>query len=145
MSFELNERLAKGGFDFGTLGICRVLLKNNAVFPWFVLVPEVDVSITELHQLNEADYTSVCQITRQISQFVEQHFKADKINTGAIGNIVRQLHIHVIVRHETDPAWPGVVWSSKEKKTYTHEDQLAIHAAYKSYFNGSIGPSKSGL
>lgn len=135
MPFILNERLAKGGFDFGTLGICRVLLKDNAVFPWFVLVPEVDNTITELHELSASDYASVSFTIRQLSEFIEQHFQSDKINVGAIGNIVRQLHVHIIARYETDPAWPGVVWSSQEKAHYSKEKALETHEAYQKYFS----------
>lgn len=131
MPFQLNERLAAGGFDFGTHGKCRILLKDNAVFPWFILVPEVDTSITELHQLDATDYASIMFTVRQMSEFVDSHFKADKVNVAAIGNIVKQLHIHVVARFETDPAWPGVVWSSSEKRNYSKEDALAIHEAYQ--------------
>ena len=134
MPFQLNERLAAGGFDFGTMGRCRVLLKDNAVFPWFILVPEVDASITELHQLEATDYASVMFTIRQISEFVESHFKPDKLNVAAIGNIVSQLHIHVVARYETDPAWPGVVWSCNEKNHYTKEAALDIHEAYLKSF-----------
>ncbi len=134
MSFQLNERLAAGGFDFGTLEKCRVLLKDNATFPWFILVPEVDESITELHQLDAADYASVMFTVRQISEFVDSHFKADKVNVAAIGNIVKQLHIHVVARFETDPAWPGVIWGCKEKRNYSKEEALAVHEAYLKIF-----------
>ena len=79
MAFELNKRLAAGGFDFGSLGKCRILLKDNAVFPWFILVPEVESSITELHELEATDYASVMFTIRQISEFVEKHFAPDKI------------------------------------------------------------------
>ncbi len=131
MPFQLNERLAAGGFDFGTLGKCRVLLKDNAVFPWFILVPEVDDNITELHQLDATDYASVMFTVRQMSEFVENHFKPDKVNVAAIGNIVKQLHIHVVARYETDPAWPGVIWGCSEKKNYTKKEALAIHEVYQ--------------
>lgn len=134
MSFELNPRLSAGGFDLGTLGICRVLLKNNAVFPWIILVPEVDTSITELHQLEQADYDSVSQTIRQISEFMEIQLRPDKINVAAIGNIVRQLHIHIVARYESDPAWPGVVWSCDEKRTYKEEAVNAIRASYQNHF-----------
>ncbi|MBT8037626.1 MAG: HIT family protein [Verrucomicrobiae bacterium] len=130
MSFHLNERLAAGGFDFGTLGICRVLLKDNAVFPWFLLVPEVDAHITELHQLDSNDYTSVSFTIRQISNFVDSHFNPDKLNVAAIGNIVPQLHIHIVARSSSDPAWPGVVWGCPQKRNYNKEETLAIHEAY---------------
>ncbi len=130
MPFQLNDRLAAGGFDFGTTGICRVLLKDNALFPWFILVPEVDGSITELHQLEAADYASVCFTIRQLSGFVQSHFQPDKLNVAAIGNIVPQLHIHIVARSAGDPAWPGVVWGCPEKRNYGKEEALAIHEAY---------------
>lgn len=134
MPFELNERLAAGCFDFGTLGNCRVLLKDNAVFPWFILVPEVDESITELHQLDATDYASAMFTIRQVSEFVETRFRPDKLNVASIGNIVPQLHIHIVARFEDDPAWPGVVWSCSEKSHYGKEDALAIHSAYQRAF-----------
>jgi len=131
MAFELNARLATGGFDFGTHGRCRVLLKDNAIFPWFILVPEVDESITELHQLDASDYASVMFSIRQISEFMESHFSPDKLNVAAIGNIVSQLHIHIVARNESDPAWPGVVWSCDTKQAYEKEAALQIHSAYQ--------------
>ena len=131
MAFELNKRLAAGGFDFGSLGKCRILLKDNAVFPWFILVPEVESSITELHELEATDYASVMFTIRQVSEFVEKHFDPDKINVAAIGNIVNQLHIHIIARTTTDPAWPGVVWSCDSKQPYEKEAALEIHDAYQ--------------
>jgi len=134
MPFQLNSRLAAGGHDFGTLGKCRVLLKDNAVFPWFILVPEVDDSITELHHLDATDYASVMFTIRQMSEFVETHFKPDKVNVAAIGNIVKQLHIHAVARNETDPAWPGVVWACDKKSPYDKNAALAIHQAYQQHF-----------
>jgi len=131
MPFELNPRLAAGGFDFGTHGKCRVLLKDNAVFPWFILVPEVDESITELHQLDATDYASVMFTIRQISEFVENQFEPDKLNVAAIGNIVSQLHIHIVARTENDPAWPGVVWGCDAKTPYEKDEALKIHTAFQ--------------
>lgn len=131
MPFELNPRLAAGGFDFGTLGRCRILLKDNAIFPWFILVPEVEDSVTELHQLDASDYATVMFTVRQISEFMERHFNPDKLNVAAIGNIVSQLHIHIVARTETDPAWPGVVWGSDAEKFYEKEAVLKIHDAYQ--------------
>ena len=117
-NFQLHERLAAGSADLGTHGICRVLLKNNAHFLWIVLVPEVPETITELHHLSEAEFTSVAQSIRAFSAFVEQSFPVDKINVGCIGNQVRQLHIHIVGRRTDDPAWPGVVWAFNEKRPH---------------------------
>jgi len=133
MSFSLNERLAGGGIDFGKHGLCRVLLKNNATFPWFILVPEVDDHIIELHQLDSDDYDSVMHSIREVSEFVESHFKPDKINVAAIGNVVPQLHIHVVARYEKDPAWPDVIWGYSEKKAYKKNEIATIQKAYQSY------------
>jgi len=133
MSFSLNERLEAGGIDFGLHGKCRVLLKNNGAFPWFILVPEVDDHIIELHQLESDDYDSVMQTIRKISKFVQSHFKPDKLNVAAIGNIVSQLHIHVVARYQTDPAWPDVIWGHAEKRAYTNDEILALREAYRHY------------
>ena len=135
MPFELNKRLAAGGFDFGTLGQCRVLLKNNAVFPWFILVPEVNDEINELHKLDAGTYASVTNSIRQVSKFAEHYFKADKLNIATIGNIVPQLHIHIIARFESDPAWPGVIWAHADKKTYDPDRVSEILQAYETSIN----------
>jgi len=133
MPFQLNPRLAAGGHDFGTHGICRVLLKNNALFPWIILVPEVDEFITEIHELDADDYLSICETSRIISQFLDTHFQPEKINVATIGNIVRQMHIHIVARTESDPAWPGVVWSCSEKRPYTENEVETIHTAYSNF------------
>lgn len=133
MSFSLNERLQEGSIDFGRRGKCRILLKNNAVFPWFILVPEVDDHIVELHQLESKDYDSAMRTVREISTFLQSHFKPDKINVAAIGNIVSQLHIHVVARYETDPAWPDVIWGHPEKRAYKKDEITVIKTAYDRY------------
>ena len=132
-SFKLNERLEKGGIDFGSHGICRVLLKNNSHFLWFILVPEIDSSITEVHQLSIAQYNSINHSTRFISEFLSKNFAPEKINIGNIGNVVRQMHIHVIGRTSYDPAWPGVVWSCSKKELYTEARIGEVKNLYRKY------------
>lgn len=133
MPFQLNPRLADGGHDFGKHGICRILLKNNAIFPWFILVPEVDESITELHELRQSDYMSVCASIRRISRFMDTHFQLKKINIGSMGNIVPQMHIHIVARSESDPAWPGVVWGCSESRLYPDAEVAVIREAYQKF------------
>ena len=130
MSFVLHPRLAAGGFELGTRHRCRVLLKNNSLFPWFIIVPEVDESIEDLHQLDLARYQEVTGFIREISQFVAYHFQPDKLNVACIGNQVRQMHIHIVGRSPEDPAWPGVVWSHDGKEAYTPDAVEAIRAAW---------------
>ncbi len=120
MAFELHPRLAAGGIEIGRLGGCLLLLKNNALFPWFLLVPQVE-GIEDLHQLPPDQYTAVMAAMRSVSDFVTSHFKPDKLNVACIGNQVRQMHIHIVGRSASDPAWPGTVWAYEGKQIYQDE------------------------
>ncbi len=129
MEFVLNERLAAGGFEITRKYGCRLLLKNEANFPWFILVPEVPEEIEDLHQLDEATFTEVMRGVREVSCFVSSHFAPEKLNVACIGNIVRQMHIHIVGRSPADPAWPGVVWAYDGKRKYGEEEAEIIMAA----------------
>ena len=129
MAFELHPRLAAGTHPLGVLNGCHVLLKNNACFPWILVVPEVSGGIEDLHQLETARYDEVMSVVREVSVFVSDYFSPDKLNVACIGNIVRQMHIHVVGRSEDDPAWPGTVWASDAKKTYADDDVATIRNA----------------
>lgn len=129
--FVLHDRLANGCADLGTHGICRVLLKNNAHFLWVLLVPEVGVEVTELHHLDEEQYASACHSMRVFSQWMEQQQGVEKVNVAAIGNQVRQLHIHIVGRHSNDIGWPGVIWACSEKQPYEESRFQEIQEALK--------------
>jgi diadenosine tetraphosphate (Ap4A) HIT family hydrolase len=128
MAFEIHPRLASGGFEIGRLGGCRLLLKNNALFPWFILIPEVE-GIEDLHQLEPGRYFEVMQAQRQVCEFISSYFQPEKLNIGCIGNQVRQMHIQIIGRSTGDPAWPGTVWAFDGKQAYTDEEREKIRAA----------------
>lgn len=125
MAFELHPRLAAGGFPIGILGGCRVILKDNALFPWFLLVPEVE-GMEDLHQLPPARYEEVMLAQRRLCEFVASHFQPEKLNVACIGNQVRQMHIHIVGRSTGDPAWPGTVWACDEKQPYADAEVAAI-------------------
>jgi len=131
MSFTLHPRLAAGTFELGELLGCRVLLKNNAIFPWILIVPEVEEGIEDLHQLDASLYGDVAIAIRLVSQFVADHFHPEKLNVACIGNQVRQMHIHIVGRSTGDPAWPGVVWSFEGKKEYRATEVAMIRAAWE--------------
>jgi diadenosine tetraphosphate (Ap4A) HIT family hydrolase len=95
-----------------------VLLKENASFPWLLIVPEVADGVEDLHQLEPARYAEVMELVRELSLFVSGYFKPDKLNVACIGNQVRQMHIHVVGRSEGDAAWPGTVWASTVKSPW---------------------------
>lgn len=133
MSFELHPRLASGTVLLGRLPGGLVLLKNNALFPWVLVVPEVEEGIEDLHQLDHATHDAVIRAIRTVSQFVSEHFQPDKLNVACIGNQVRQMHIHVVGRSEGDAAWPGVVWSHPGRQPYAEDQLQAISRAWSEF------------
>ena len=132
MAFEIHPRLAAGGFELGELGHCRLLLKNNSLFPWFILIPEVE-GIEDLHQLPLGQYDETMVAMRRVCDFVSSHFQPEKLNIGCIGNQVRQMHIQIIGRSTDDPAWPGTVWAYDGKQPYTDHEIETIRAAAASF------------
>jgi diadenosine tetraphosphate (Ap4A) HIT family hydrolase len=134
MAFEIHPRLAAGGFEVGRLGGCRLLLKDHALFPWFLLVPEVE-GIEDLHQLPPGQFEEVMAAMRRVSEFVASHFQPEKLNVACIGNQVRQMHIHIVGRSPGDPAWPGTVWAFEGKKSYAESKIDEIRAAARRFLN----------
>lgn len=132
MSFVLHPRLAAGSFELGRIGISRVLLKDNANFPWLLLVPEAPEGIEDLHQLSDGEYADVTAAIRRVSCFMTEHFRPEKLNVACIGNQVRQMHVHLVGRSPSDPAWPGTVWAFDGKRPYEAGAVEAIRAAFQS-------------
>jgi diadenosine tetraphosphate (Ap4A) HIT family hydrolase len=132
MAFEIHPRLAAGGFELGRLGGCRLLLKNNAHFPWLILIPEVE-GIEDLHQLPAGQYEDAVTAMRQVCEFVSSHFQPEKLNIGCIGNQVRQMHIQIIGRSTGDPAWPGTVWAFEGKQAYRDDEIAKIREAARKF------------
>lgn len=117
--FELDPRLKNDCFILLDSLTCQVLLMNNKDFPWFIIVPKTDK--TEIFELGEDLQADVMKVINQLSQFMNVEFNPDKMNIACIGNIVKQLHIHVIARFKTDRCWPGVVWGSPAETKYTQK------------------------
>lgn len=123
--FELHPRLKEDCVAIGRFPLCRLLLMNDCRYPWFILVPE-RADIREIHELPDADQIRLIGESSLLSRWLAQSFNADKINVAALGNMVPQLHWHVIVRHTTDPAWPGPVWGKGRAKPYSSGDLAVI-------------------
>ena len=118
--FQLDARLATDTLFVAEWTLCRVLLMDDAQFPWLVLVPRRE-GLAELDDLTERDRTQLmCEITRAM-KVLRGVVECDKLNVGALGNIVRQLHVHVVARREGDAAWPGPVWSHGPAHHYLPE------------------------
>lgn len=122
--FEIDPRLAAPGMVIAEWPLCRVQLKDESRFPWVVLVPRIPGAV-ELFDLAPSDRAAIFEETMRVAAALKQLFPDAKINVGALGNIVRQLHIHVIARHEGDAAWPGAPWIAGEAP-YTPGDGTAL-------------------
>lgn len=117
--FTLHPKLLQDTYYIGKLSLCRVLLMNNKIFPWLILVPERE-NITEIFQLSTKDQRTLIEEISLISETLNRTYWPDKINVAALGNQVEQLHIHVIARFKTDDAWPEPVWG---KGSQPYEEQ----------------------
>ena len=110
-SFDIHSQLLADCEQLGNLDLCSVLLMRDARFPWLILVPRIN-GLRDLHDLparhREPLFTEI-EIT---SEALRSYTSADKINVAALGNMVPQLHIHVIGRRKDDAGWPGPVWSA---------------------------------
>ena len=117
MSFILDNRLKADTLFVGDLPLSRVLLMNNAYFPWVILVPRIE-GISELFQMTEEDLLNFHNESNYFLEAMSNAYNADKMNIASLGNIVSQLHTHVIVRYKNDEAWPSPVWSFQKTQKY---------------------------
>ena len=123
MIFQLHPRLEQDCIAIGRFELCRLLMMNDSQYPWFVLVPE-RADMREIYQLSKTDRQLLTEESSYLAENLAILYQADKMNIAAIGNMVPQLHIHHIVRYQTDKAWPAPVWGKFDAVPYT-EQQIA--------------------
>ncbi len=119
--FEVAAQLTNDSISLGDFPLSRLLLCNDANYPWFILVPRRE-GVREIFELSEADQHQLLWESSYLSQKLNQGFNADKMNVAALGNQVPQLHLHHIVRYCNDPAWPGPVWGKTAMVPYTQSE-----------------------
>ncbi len=125
MSFELHPQLAKDTTVIGYFPLCvALLLKDNAV-PWVILVPKRE-NLRELHHLPLEEQHQFLLESQAVNQALESLFNPDKLNLGALGNMVPQLHIHHIARSKEDIAWPGPVWGNTKGEWRSENEQAEL-------------------
>jgi len=123
-SFQLDTRLVNDTVKLGESRLNLLLLLNDQRYPWCILVPKV-VNVTEIFQLSDAQQLQLIIESSELAKALTETFKPDKINIGALGNIVSQLHLHHLARHKDDPAWPSPVWGHSPAIGYT-TDELTV-------------------
>ena len=114
MSFKLDKKFLKTSYHLIDLKLCTIRLNDNSKFPWIILIPKRN-KITDISDLNSKDQTLLMKEIVYVSKVIKKLFKTSKLNVEKIGNIVPQLHIHIIARSKKDSSWPLSVWVVKGK------------------------------
>jgi diadenosine tetraphosphate (Ap4A) HIT family hydrolase len=124
-SFALHPQLAADTFPVRELALCQLVAMDCCAVPWLILVPQI-AGAREIIDLTAADQHQLMSEIALVSRLLQTEFTPDKINVAALGNVVPQLHVHVIARFTTDAAWPKPVWGNVAIERYSHEDAKAF-------------------
>ncbi len=119
--FFLHTQLAKDTFFIRDLKLCQLVLMNDKRFPWMVLVPRKN-DATELTDLLPGEQKTLLEEINRVSVFMKQFYRSEKMNIATIGNIVPQLHIHIVARFSKDLAWPKPVWGFGDMVPFMEEE-----------------------
>ncbi|MFC3116609.1 HIT domain-containing protein [Cellvibrio fontiphilus] len=119
--FELHPRLAQDSVVIGEFDLSLLLLSRDANYPWCILVPKRE-EVFEIHHLSEDEQLQLIRESCRLSEVMTSVFDADKMNVAALGNVVRQLHVHHIARFTDDPAWPQPIWGKLPAKDYSEAE-----------------------
>ncbi len=120
-AFQLHPRLAQDCLTVGHFTLCKILLMNDEHYPWVILVPRRP-DITEIYQLAPDDRQQLLDESCCLAEALVTIYQPDKLNIAAIGNLVPQLHIHHVVRYQSDIAWPGPIWGKFAASAYTERE-----------------------
>ncbi|MEN3150266.1 HIT family protein [Neorhizobium sp. IRAMC:178] len=115
--FELDGRIARDSDLVTELTLCQLRIQNDRRWPWLVMVPQ-RAGMTEIFELSPEEQALLSAEVNKVATALKTVTGATKINVGALGNIVRQLHVHVIARFEGDPNWPGPIWGFGQAEPY---------------------------
>ncbi len=117
MPFTLHERLAADTLPVVDLDLCRVLLMKDRRYPWLILVPRRE-GLRDFDEVRPEDKHAFYEEIERVSEILREETAAEKMNVAALGNMVPQLHVHIIARFARDAAWPGPVWGVGEAEPY---------------------------
>jgi len=129
---KTNKNFLKDSYHITELKLCNVRLVDNTRFPWIILIPKKK-KISDIFQLNKKDQLQLMKEIVYVSKKMKKTFKAFNLNIEKIGNVISQLHIHVIARSKKDSSWPFSVWVVK-KKNYNKKDLYKAISKIKKAF-----------
>src|SRR5256886_16569900 len=129
-AWSLHSQLKNDPIDTGDLPLSRVLVIKDANYPWLLLVPRRE-SAVEIIDLDEVEQAQLMTEVSRVARALKEITKCDKLNIAALGNVVPQLHVHVIARRKNDAAWPRPVWGAAPAKAYLPDDLTGLIAALR--------------
>ncbi len=129
-TWSLHPRLAQDTMCIGDLPLSRLLLSNDANYPWLLLVPR-RVGASEIIDLSSAEQARLMTEIALVSRALKAVTACDKLNVAAIGNVVSQLHVHVVARWRDDAAWPKPVWGAAPARAYDPGERERFVAAVR--------------
>ncbi|MEM6461581.1 MAG: HIT family protein [Pseudomonadota bacterium] len=124
-TFKIDARLEADSRPVSILGLCQLRLMNDRRWPWFVLVPQ-RAETEEIYHLTPLDQTLLTFEAGETARALKRVTECTKINIGALGNQVRQLHVHVVARNPGDTGWPGPVWGVGKAEPYDTNSATAL-------------------
>ena len=132
--FKLDKRLEQDTIFIKNLNLSKLLLMNNSNFPWLILVPMRE-NLIELIDLSKTDQQQLLSEISSLSRFLKKTDPKGKINIGTLGNIVNQLHIHIVIRNKNDLAWPNSIWGLDNHSPYSKEQSLKLLEEISNFLN----------
>ena len=123
--FTLDPRLEQDTIHLGEFKLSKVLLMNDARYPWVILVPKI-TGVTEVFQLNDEQQKQLMLESNFVAKALNDLVQADKMNVAALGNVVSQLHIHHVARYQGDETWPAPVWGKGQAVPYSEQERTAV-------------------
>lgn len=125
--FAPDARLVSDSYPVTELPLCQLRMMNDQRYVWLMLIPRYE-HIREVHELSAADQQQFWLEGTRLGQAIKTHFEGDKLNIATLGNVVSQLHLHVVLRNKGDPAWPGPVWGHSQAEPYTNDQQAEMRS-----------------
>ena len=124
-AFTLDNRLQSDTLHVASLDTCELLLMNDCRWPWLILVPRIEDAV-EWHELFTDQRQDIDLEISYVAGVLKSVIQCEKINIASLGNMVRQLHIHIVGRSQGDPNWPGPIWGFGERKAYPEDGEQEL-------------------
>jgi len=137
MTFQLAKQLENDTIHLGDFSLCRFLIMNDKSYPWAILVPKQE-NIKEVFELSKEDQAQLWSEVTHVAKTLQERLDIPKMNIAAIGNMVPQLHLHIVGRSPEDKTWPKPVWGQHPASKYSENEIQDLLTKWKSWFNWGL-------